>query len=876
MQQSTPEPSSHGQARKIAIQKLVPHQNTELLERYDKEERVARACTTCRKRKVRCSGDTPRCANCERSNLVCVYDPARRDRLGEAMRLNQNLVNLLKDLEGRVDEADKKIINEALQDVEDDLVSLGSVQSVRTLGKRPREQSSAGKEPENADHGEAFVTASVGSNEDLDFLDEDLMRNREARETGYIGQNSEVQWLRSVQRQAERGNTDPHGQRYGPPGASLGAINERSEALHERRQNSMPGSMHHVTDATFYLDSDDIEIDIAVDPYEMPNSDIAEKLFNCYIDTVHGTFPLMPANFEDQFSRYIQSIRNQHPYHVPPKWRATMNLLFAIGAKYSHLTGAEWRGDERDHLIYMTRAVQLLGLKDTMAFIAALSLDRVQATGALAFYFLVIGHVSRAWIMIGLSIRLALALGLHLRNEDPSLDDAKREPLVRAWWCLHSIECLVSSITGRPPVIANEDCTVSHPQTMSRSPDQDSSASRQTSRIRTSYSPPQTNASSSTSESGRQGTGESHYFVAYIDLTLISQKVLLNLYSPRTAIQSWEHVQTKITQLLNELEEWSKSVLPPENLRTSTWSHRPDVNRERFLLKMYYWSTMILITRPCLCRIERRIASESGRSVNFNAKTAETCVYAAQQMVRLLPDQPDTGFIYSQGPWWDVVHNIMQTMAVLLLEMAYEGKHLAEEKPDIITCIKKMIRWLRAMQVNDPVAARAYDVVYKILNTCAPALREQVKELVADDQDQVPPPPPPHSAHRQNSTQRPQPDLWNASDDTELPQEASQSLAPPFQQQFADPLYPYHLPEHQSTSFAFGNPFVTSFDQGMPLVDIQNLWWQSAAPVNLGLDPSELILSQQQQMQQQMQQRMQQQMQQTEFAEQLEGNRDMN
>lgn len=75
---------------------------------------------------------------------------------------------------------------------------------------------------------------------------------------------------------------------------------------------------------------------------------------------------------------------------------------------------------------------------------------------------------------------------------------------------------------------------------MAGRPEQDTSASRQTSRIRTSYSPPQNNASSSTSESSRQGTGESHYFVTYIDLTLISQKVLLNLYSPRTAIQSWE------------------------------------------------------------------------------------------------------------------------------------------------------------------------------------------------------------------------------------------------------------------------------------------------------------------------------------------------
>lgn len=226
------------------------------------------------------------------------------------------------------------------------------------------------------------MTASVGSNEDLDFLDEDLMRDPHARETGYMGQNSEVQWLRSVQRQAERSNTDPRGQRYGPPGASTEAIDERSDALHERRQNARPGSMHHITDATFYLDSDDIEIDIAVDPREMPSPEIAEKFFACYIDTVHGTFPLMPANFEDQFRRYIQASKHGHPFFVPDGWRATMNLLFAIGAKYSHLVGAEWRGDERDHLIYMTRAVQLLGLKDTLTFLAAPSLDKIQAVSS--------------------------------------------------------------------------------------------------------------------------------------------------------------------------------------------------------------------------------------------------------------------------------------------------------------------------------------------------------------------------------------------------------------------------------------------------------------------------------------------------------------
>ncbi|KAH7551505.1 hypothetical protein BM1_09821 [Bipolaris maydis] len=820
------------------------------------------------------------------------------------MRLNQDLVNLLRALEGRVGDADKKTINEVLQNVEDDLVSLDSVQLSKTLGKRPREQSSGEKEPETTNHGEAFVTASVGSNEDLDFLDEDLMRNREARETGYIGQNSEVQWLRSVQRQAERGSINSEGQRHGPPGSSSKAVNERVDALHERRKNTKQGSMQHTTDATFYLDSDDIEIDIAVDPYEMPEPGVAENLFNCYLETVHNTFPLMPVNFEGQFRRYIQSAKQKRQYEIPPKWRITMNLLFAIGAKYSQLTGAPWRGDERDHLIYMTRAVHLLRLGDPIVFIAAPTMDRVQATGALAFYFLAIGHVSRAWIMIGVSIRLALALGLHLRNENTALDDSKKEPLVRTWWCLHAIECLVSSITGRPPVIGHEDCTVSLPRSNLGPPNQDNSSSRQPSRVRTSYESPQSSARSITPQSDR-GTDDSSYLVAYINLNLISQKVLLSLYSPRTAARSWEvcpkpycltapphmtlslgfandydlqHVQTRITELLNELDDWANIALPSDDLYASSWAQQPDVDRERYLLRIYYWSTRVLITRPCLCRMERRIESESSRSATFNTKTAELCVQAAEQITSLFPDQPDTTFIYSRGPWWDIVHIIMQSMAVLLLEMSYEGQDLKDGRENIMKYIKKLMSWLRALRVNDPVASRAHSVVYKILNTCAPILREQVKELMDDDDDGRQPSQSWTWERSQNFTIPPQQESWDTSNEPVYPAVSSQTFPPFLSEQFPDPIYPYPIEYDQFMAFPFGNPFTTTFDQGTPILDMQNLWWQSASSANLSLDPSELVMPYQQQAQQppqQMHHQIHQDMQQNDWMQQPDEDDDL-
>jgi hypothetical protein len=256
------------------------------------------------------------------------------------------------------------------------------IPSIPFLGKRNRISSSnesPGHESSSKQNGEAHVTASVGSNEDLDFLDEDLLRTRESRETGYVGQNSEVQWLRSVQRQSQNNEGEPYGLPYGPPGTGKRADDERSKALHQRRDQGGSVPIRHVTDATFYLDSENIELDVVVNPYELPDPDIAEQLLDCYMSTVHSTFSIVPRSFDDQVRRFISSLRQDRAFRVPDRWRALLNLIFAIGAKYSHLTRKEWRGDERDHLVYMNRASQLLGMNSTVMFISAPDLVLVQA-----------------------------------------------------------------------------------------------------------------------------------------------------------------------------------------------------------------------------------------------------------------------------------------------------------------------------------------------------------------------------------------------------------------------------------------------------------------------------------------------------------------
>lgn len=128
-----------------------------------------------------------------------------------------------------------------------------------------------------------------------------------------------------------------------------------------------------------------------VDKDELPPIEMAEHLVRCYMDTVQDVWPILTkSDFLNQFQHYS---RSKNPLGLPVTWRAILNMVLAIGAKFSHLIGAPWRGDERDHLIYYTRAMHLAVPSD--AFVAHPDLQRIQVVGLISFYYLTISQISR-------------------------------------------------------------------------------------------------------------------------------------------------------------------------------------------------------------------------------------------------------------------------------------------------------------------------------------------------------------------------------------------------------------------------------------------------------------------------------------------------
>ena len=144
------------------------------------------------------------------------------------------------------------------------------------------------------------------------------------------------------------------------------------------------------SDATYHCDDVPVIVTDQVDAFELPPKHIADQFFQTYLDTVHPAFPILGKS---TFISQYQTFANRESVNTGNNWRAILNLIFAIAAKYSHLVQADWRGDERDHLIYFTRA-RMLGFNGE-SILAHPELQQIQIVGLMAFYLTAINQINR-------------------------------------------------------------------------------------------------------------------------------------------------------------------------------------------------------------------------------------------------------------------------------------------------------------------------------------------------------------------------------------------------------------------------------------------------------------------------------------------------
>lgn len=219
------------------------------------------------------------------------------------------------------------------------------------------------------------------------------------------------------------------------------------------------------------------------------------------------------------------------------------------------------------------------------------------------------------------------------------------------------------------------------------------------------------------------------HFRAVVQIGTISQSILSSLYSAGTRLRSIEDMQHDIVQLGQRLDQWVTALPRAFNFQMHPIGTDPSPYiRERMILQYLFSSARILLTRPCLGSLGQ--LKNENVSETFVRRMANMCLDAAKVTTDSVPDQPNLLFIYEKGPWWCIVHNMMQAVSVFLLGLSYSspGSHDCA----VLSCyVKKLIRWLRAMQ--NPIGDRAYQVAFNAFEAIAGRLSIDLSDLWIED-----------------------------------------------------------------------------------------------------------------------------------------------
>lgn len=353
------------------------------------------------------------------------------------------------------------------------------------------------------------------------------------------------------------------------------------------------------------------------------------------------------------------------------------------------------------HYAYFQRALVAAGCIES-----DYSVNNVRVLLAQSFYLLLAQWTDRCWLTLGLAIRIAQSVGLHIEHGPAqsysAIGQIELELQRRTWHSLYALDRLLSIQLGRPSAIRNQDCTVRLP---SRLDDTEFDVERD-------YIP--------SAQDDEPKTGD--YFIAVIQLSAILRHVERDIYRPMTMDYSDEMLQ-RTDKLDSELLKW-KSQLPRwlRFDRGHTFERSPVLKRQRNMLAIKFHHLRALIHRPYLClpwlqrndnNIKQVLDSNAHRVVYFE----RICVQEAQATAHLLHDVTDKKSLVEDFPWWQMISCLICASSVLLVMRAFTPssgpaddmqREILEE--DANTCLKVF----DALSLNSDGARRARDMLQNL------------------------------------------------------------------------------------------------------------------------------------------------------------------
>lgn len=341
-----------------------------------------------------------------------------------------------------------------------------------------------------------------------------------------------------------------------------------------------------------------------------------------------------------------------------------------------------------------------------------------------------------------------------MKNTSTITANVSKEARYRVWWCLYTFEHMLGIMTGRATCILDGVCTTPLPLPFEGEQLQDSLAVRllndvdlreehlgsmASSYVRQMSGNPSggtdaKHTDTPTDVSWLQNLEPSHAlcFLYYADLAVISQEIVNRVYSPTCALTPWAHIENRIGVLKSRIDLWHANLHPAFNFSRKDEHEKEEESsllRGKLFLAFNYHSARITLGRPCLCRRDAHLGSTGTEKPSFSHCLAVVTLESASQMLDLIPDRPDAIQLYEYGPWWCVLHYLMQAVTVLLLELSFGSIHMPDHEQDLLVSAKKGTRWLHAMSEFSIASRRAWQLCDLNLRKIAVGMDYDVSDM---------------------------------------------------------------------------------------------------------------------------------------------------
>ncbi|SNX85277.1 related to lactose regulatory protein [Melanopsichium pennsylvanicum] len=445
----------------------------------DGRSKVARACTECKSRKMRCDGGLPFCGRCithSRTKSCAYVDPPKRSPITR---------QYVSSLEAQLEEAKQKIA-ELQTSVKPTTAKTGKPAGKPALPSAPSRRhtqpvmqnrsltgedmshacgfahvesaSSSNKRPRSSTNGFDY---DVAENADEEFAAKAAADARSSREEDALGDgnfvsltscNAALQIASKLSLNMKAGakvdfsaaqafaNHDASSSSC----AKFGGIDVSCEALADASASSSVSLQLQHSSAL----PDNVDFATWDSGSQRFAADLLESFFEFHLPS----YPILhPATFRAQLQGTV----------CPPQsaaWPMLVNMVFALGAYERRVSADEMDFDT----LFYERAKQLCNavLFDKAEIIS------VQALTLMANYCQKKNHFSSAWMVLGSALRMAISMGLHsesaLQARDmPAFD---REFGRRLWFTLFTMEADTCVSMARPNALLSINADVAPPQ----------------------------------------------------------------------------------------------------------------------------------------------------------------------------------------------------------------------------------------------------------------------------------------------------------------------------------------------------------------------------------------------------------------------------